>query len=87
MKEITVTFDNRPHRLITRHELLLDYRFDKIDDVDEACQDLREIRHDVEQITMLCINNDDIPKSIRQFADDVVELNLGEQYSAGDSDE
>ncbi|MFC6727273.1 hypothetical protein ACFQDG_01245 [Natronoarchaeum mannanilyticum] len=53
--------------------------------MDEARQDLRELRHDVEQITMLCINNDDIPKSIRDFADEVVELELGEQYTAGDA--
>ncbi|GAA0678718.1 hypothetical protein [Natronoarchaeum mannanilyticum] len=85
MKATPKTPEDGPHYLIHRFDLILDYRHDKIDDVDEARQDLRELRHDVEQITMLCINNDDIPKSIRDFADEVVELELGEQYTAGDA--
>ena len=76
--------EETPYTIISRPELVIDYRFIDIVEVEEEISELKQFRHDVDEITMVCINETDISPSLRRFADKVVELDMGEQYP-GDS--
>lgn len=71
--------EEKPYTIISRPELVIDYRF--IDSVEaEEVSELRQFRHDVDEITMVCINETDIHPMLRRFTDNVVELDVGNEY-------